>query len=83
MLALFTQFPPLRHIVRSSVEDVDLSVGTVGAHDILLDRFANSDMFNEVVEGRLLLLPFFWGDDLDNAGFHAIVVDLVHLYPRY
>jgi hypothetical protein len=49
------------------MENVDLTIGAVRTHDILLDRFANSNPFDEVVEGRLFRLPLWWWYNFDDA----------------
>lgn len=48
MFALVAKLSPLRQIVGSLVEDVDLAVGTVGSHYILLDRLSNSDWLDKL-----------------------------------
>jgi len=58
---------------------VDLAVCTIRAHDILLDGFANTNLFDKIVEGRLGVLPFLGRNNLDYAGFHAVAIDFGHL----
>lgn len=79
MLTLFAQLPPLRNIVRSAVKNINLAISSVGAHDILLDRLSYSNGFDELIKRRLGGFPFAGGDDLDDAGFHAIRIHFLHL----
>lgn len=79
MFALVAELPPLWQVIGSLVEDVDLTIGTVGAHDILLDRLSNSDRFDELAKIRERALPVVWRDDLDNAGLHSIGINSFHL----
>lgn len=76
---MFAKLAPLRQVVRSAVEDVDLAICAVGAHDVLLDGLANLDELDEVIERRLRSCPVGRGDNFDDARLHAIAVDLVHL----
>ncbi len=50
MLALVAELSPLGQVVGPLMEDVDLAVGAIGTHNILLDRFADADLFDEVVQ---------------------------------
>ena len=62
------------------MENVDLAIGSVLAHDLLLDWLANTDLLDQIVQWRQLALPVLGRDDLDDAGFHAIFVYLFHLH---
>lgn len=79
MLALIAELSPLRDVVRSAVEDVDLTVGAIGSHDILFDRFSDPDLFDQVVQWRLFVLPFLGGDNLNDSRLHAVTVYFFHL----
>lgn len=62
------------------MEDVDLSVGAVGAHDILFDGLLNRDLLDDIVQGRLALAPFIGRNDLDDTRLHAVRIDFLHLF---
>lgn len=79
MFALVAELPPLRQVIGSLVEDVDLTIGTVGAHDILFDRLSNSNRFDELAEILERVLPVVWRDDLENAGLHSVRINSFHL----
>lgn len=80
MLALVAELAPLGEVVGSLVEDVDLSVGSIRTHDVLLDGIPHSDCLDKLVEGGERILPFLRRNDFDNARLHSILVDLFHLY---
>ena len=79
MLALIAQLSPLWQIVGTLMEDIDLAISTIGAHDILFDRFLDLHLLDQFVEGRQGVFPFLRWDNLDNSRFHAIGVDFRHL----
>jgi len=78
MLTLVAKLSPLREVVGALVKDVDLAIRSIGPHYVLLDRLANSDLLDQVVHGRQRLLPLLGRNDLDDAGFHTVPVDLFH-----
>lgn len=79
MLAFLAKLAPLWYVVRSTVKDIDLSICAIRAHNVLLDRFANSDLLDKIVERGLSVLPFCRRNDLNNAGLHTVAVNLGHL----
>jgi hypothetical protein len=79
MFTLFAKCPPLREVVGSPVEDIDLSVRAIGSHDILLDWLSNPNLFDEVVDFWQGVFPFLWRDDLDDTRLHSVRVDFLHL----
>lgn len=79
MFALVAKLPPLRQVVGSLMKDVDLAVGTVGSHYVLLDRLSNSNWFDELAQIWERVLPFVWRYDLDDAGLHTVGIDGSHL----
>lgn len=79
MLALVTQLSPLGNVVGSLVENVHLAVGTVGTHYILLDGFADSNLFDEIVEVGKRVLPLARRNYFDNARLHAVAINCSHL----
>ena len=44
MFTLITELSPLREVVGSLVENVDLSIRSIGAHYFLLDRLSDGDL---------------------------------------
>ena len=80
MLALVAELPPVGEIVGALMKDVDLSICAIGSHDVLLDRLANSDLLDEVVDRWRRVLPLLRRNDFDDARFHAVLVDLFHLH---
>lgn len=79
MFTLVTELPPLGQVVGSLVEDVYLSISTIGPHDLLSNGFADPDLLHQVSERRKLVLPLLWRYYLDDAGFHSVGIDLLHL----
>lgn len=61
------------------MEDVDLTIGSVGAHDVLLDGLANPYCFDEFLDVGERFSPFVRRYDFDDARLHAIRVDGSHL----
>lgn len=80
MFALVAELSPLRQVVRALVEDIHLTISSVGAHDVLFNRFANSDCFDEFLDIGERISPFIRGYDFDDARLHAVRVDCCHLF---
>lgn len=49
------------------MEDVDLTISSVGAHDVLLDRLADANLLDKLIEVWERLLPFRRRNDFDNS----------------
>ena len=60
------------------MENVDLTIRAVRAHDVLFDGLTHSDLLDELIQCRLRIFPFFGGDDFDDAGFHAVTIYRFH-----
>lgn len=79
MFTLIAESPPLWQVVGALMQDIDLAVGAVGAHDVLLDGVSDPDVFDQFVEFGEGIFPLLRRDDFDNARLHAIAVDFFHL----
>ncbi len=79
MFTLLTELTPLWEVVRSLMKDVDLSIGAVRAHDFLFDWLSDGDLFDQIIQNSELFFPFLRRDDLDDAGLHAVGINLLHL----